>query len=141
MPGFGSRLKAFVCRLPCPTKRAATSTICCWHGRHQMADATGFQVSDALPPSTDAKRPLFRPLPPAPEFPVHALGPLRTPAEAVQMRTQAPIAICALSVLAATTLAIQAHRNVELPAAGTRPLMGLFASVADSGERKTSVDR
>ena len=105
-----------------------------------MPDAGGFTVNDA-PPSTDAKRPLFRPLPPAPEFPVHALGPLREPAEAVQMRTQAPIAICAQSVLAAATLTVQAHRNVELPGAGTKPLTGLFASVADSGERKTSVDR
>jgi hypothetical protein len=70
-----------------------------------MADASGsFQVSDAPPPPTDAKRPLFRPLPPAPEFPVHALGPLRAPVEAVRMRTQAPMAICAQSVLAATTL-------------------------------------
>jgi hypothetical protein len=66
---------------------------------------------------------------------------LRGPVEAVQMRTQAPMAICAQSVLAAATLAIQAHRNVDLPGAGVKPLTGLFASIADSGERKTSVDR
>jgi hypothetical protein len=30
---------------------------------------------------------------------------------------------------------------VDLPGAGTKPLTGLLASVADSGERKTSVDR
>jgi hypothetical protein len=57
------------------------------------------------------------------------------------MRTQAPVAICAQSVLAAATLAIQAHRNVDLPGAGIKPLTGLYASIADSGERKTSVDR
>ena len=89
----------------------------------------------------DAKRPLYRPLPPAPEFPIRALGPLRDPVEALQMRTQAPMAICAQSVLGAATLAVQAHRNVELPAAGVKPLTGLFASVAESGERKTTVDR
>jgi hypothetical protein len=73
---------------------------------------------------------------------VDALGPLRQPVEAIQMLTQAPMAICAQSVLAAATLALQAHRNVDLPpSARTRPLTGLFASIADSGERKTSVDR
>jgi hypothetical protein len=89
----------------------------------------------------DPKRPLFRQLPRALAFPMHALGPLREPAEAIQMQTQAPAAICAQSVLAATTLAVQAHRDVELPGGGRRPLTGLFASVAESGERKTSVDR
>jgi hypothetical protein len=106
-----------------------------------MADGAGFTFHDMPPPLTDVKRPLFRELPPAPEFPIHALGPLRDPVEALQMRTQAPMAICAQSILAAATLAVQAHRNVELPAAGVKPLTGLFASVADSGERKTTVDR
>jgi hypothetical protein len=106
-----------------------------------MPDASGFTINDSPPPPTDSKRPLFRPLPPAPVFPMHALGPLRDPAEAIQMRTQAPMAICAQSVLAAATLAIQPHRNVDLPGGGTKPLTALFASVADRGERKTSVDR
>ncbi len=92
-------------------------------------------------PQPDPKRPLFRPLPPPPVFPVPALGALRSAAEAVQARTQAPMAICAQSVLAAATLAVQAHRDVELPGGGRRPLTGIFASVAESGERKTSVDR
>jgi hypothetical protein len=38
------------------------------------------------------KRPLFRPLPPALDFPAAALGPLRDAAEAVQAMTQAPLA-------------------------------------------------
>ncbi|MGK7863196.1 YfjI family protein [Falsiroseomonas sp. E2-1-a4] len=87
------------------------------------------------------KRPLFRPLPPALDYPAQALGPLRYAAEAVQMRTQAPFALCAQSVLAATTLAVQAQRNVALPGSGEKPLTGLFVSVAESGERKSSVDR
>jgi hypothetical protein len=87
------------------------------------------------------KRPLFRPPPPALDFPARALGPLRDAAEAVHAMTQAPFALCAQSVLAAVTLAVQAHRDVELPAGGRKPLTGLFVSVADSGERKTSVDR
>ena len=109
-----------------------------------MPDASGFTIMDMpldVPPPVDAKRPLFRPLPPAPTFPLHALGALRPAAEAVQMRTQAPFAICAQSVLAAVTLAVQAHRDVELPGGGRRPLTGIFASVAESGERKSSVDQ
>lgn len=96
-------------------------------------------MNEAVP--GDTKRPLFRALPPAPAFPMQALGPLREPAEAVQWRTQAPAAICAQSVLAAASLAVQAHRDVELPGGGVKPLTGLFASVADSGERKTTVDK
>jgi hypothetical protein len=58
------------------------------------------------------------------------------------MRTQAPAAICAQSVLGAATLGVQAHRDVELPGSGgRRPLTELFGSVAESGERKTTVDR
>jgi hypothetical protein len=72
---------------------------------------------------------------------MHALGALREPVEAIQMRTQAPHAMCAQSGLGAATLAVQAHRDVELPGAGRRPLTGLFGSVAESGERKTTVDR
>ncbi|GGC58165.1 hypothetical protein GCM10011504_40530 [Siccirubricoccus deserti] len=101
-----------------------------------MAD--GFTMRDAPAPE---KHPLYRPLPPAPPFPADALGALRDAAEAVQLRTQAPMAICAQSVLAAATLAVQAQRDVELPGGGRKPLTGLFASVADSGERKSSVDR
>jgi hypothetical protein len=110
-----------------------------------MADGGNGYTIDIVTPhaaeAPDPKRPLFRPLPPAPTFPVHALGELQAVAEAVQTLTQAPMAICAQSVLAAATLAVQAHRDVELPGGGRRPLTGIFASVADSGERKTSVDR
>lgn len=89
----------------------------------------------------DRKRPLFRALPPAPDFPIAALGELRLAAKAIQETTQAPIAVCAQSVLAAATLAVQAHHDVDLPGAGRRPLTALFLSVLASGERKSSVDR
>lgn len=87
------------------------------------------------------KRPLFRPLSSAPEFPLEALGPLRDATFAIHQRTQAPIAIAAQSVLAAATLAVQAQRDVTLPGGGQKPLTAIFISVADSGERKSSVDR
>lgn len=95
--------------------------------------------ADAIPPRE--KRPLFRPLPPPPEFPAAALGPLRDAAEAIQMQTQAPIAMCGNSVLAAATLAVQAQRDVDLPGGGRKPLTEFFVSVAESGERKTTVDK
>ncbi|TNF05058.1 MAG: DUF3987 domain-containing protein [Sphingomonadales bacterium] len=87
------------------------------------------------------KRPLFRELPPPPRFPVDALGPLKAAALAIQSKTQAPIEICAQSVLAAATLAVQAHIDVELPGGGIKPVVNMFVSIAESGERKTSVDK
>lgn len=87
------------------------------------------------------KRPLFRELPPPPRFPVDALGPLKSAALAIQSKTQAPIEICAQSALAAATLAVQAHIDVELPGGGIKPVVNMFVSIAESGERKTSVDK
>nr|WP_280528179.1 YfjI family protein [Sphingomonas lutea] len=60
---------------------------------------------------------------------------------ALHHRTQAPVAMCAQSALAAATLAVQAQRNVELPGGGCKPLTGFHVTIADSGERKSSVDR
>lgn len=114
------------------------------------ANSTGLTIEDAQRfaqvigqevRAPNEKRPLFRPLPPAPVFPVESLGPLMNAAIAIQHSTQAPMAIAAQSVLAATTLSVQAQRDVTLPGGGRKPLTGLFVSVADSGERKSAVDR
>jgi hypothetical protein len=107
--------------------------------REQRPDSA--DANSGAQPAPDTKRALFRPLPPAPPFPIHALGALREPAEAVHERTQAPLAMCAQSVLAGATLAIQAHRDIELPGVGRRPLTGFYASIAESGERKSTTDR
>src|SRR5262249_51374223 len=57
-------------------------------------------------------RPLMRELPPPDPFPIDALGGLlANTAIGIQDRTRAPIAICGQSVMAATTLAVQAHAN------------------------------
>ncbi len=98
-------------------------------------------VSRAMGKERDRKRALFRALPPPPAFPIMALGELRLAAEAIHETTRAPLAICAQSVLAGATLAVQSHRDVELPGAGRRPLTALFVSVLESGERKSAVDR
>jgi hypothetical protein len=90
---------------------------------------------------SEPPRPLMRELPPADPFPVDALGDvLAAAARGINDRIQAPDAMCAQSVLAAATLAVQAHANVELPTGQTKPLSGYFVSVAATGERKTAVD-
>jgi hypothetical protein len=88
----------------------------------------------------DPKRPLFRDLPPPPDYPVDAMFALGKAARALHEVVRAPIALCAQSVLAAATLMIQPHYDVELPSS-RRPLTGLFITIAASGERKTSADR
>src|SRR5262245_23581297 len=65
-------------------------------------------------------RSLMRGPQPAEEFPVEALRePLCEATRAINDRVQAPIAICAQSVLAAATLAVQGHANIELPTSQT----------------------
>ena len=86
-------------------------------------------------------RPLMREPSPADPFPIDDLGDfLAKTARAIHDRVQAPLAICGQSVLAAATLAVQAHANVELPMGHTKPLSNYFVSVAATGERKTAVD-
>ena len=86
-------------------------------------------------------RPLMRELPPADPFPVDALGAVLAPvARAIHDRIEAPIAICAQSVLATATLAVQGHANIELPTGHAKPLSSYFVTVAASGERKSAVD-
>jgi hypothetical protein len=103
-----------------------------------IAAQTAAIMAAVLP--AEPQRPLYRPLPPPEAFPMQALGPLRDAAEALHDMTQAPEAMCAQSVLAAATLACQAHADVALPS-GIRPLTSYFVTIAESGERKSSVDR
>ena len=70
---------------------------------HDALNGAGFTMADAAP----EKRPLFRELPSATPYPVDALGPLKPAAEAIHLLTQAPVELCAQSVMAAATLAIQ----------------------------------
>jgi hypothetical protein len=90
--------------------------------------------------SKEPPRPLMREMPPANPFPVDALGGLAAAARAIHERTQAPIATCGQSVLAAATLAVQGLADVELPTRQVRPVSCFFVTIAATGERKTSVD-
>ncbi|MDQ3556749.1 MAG: DUF3987 domain-containing protein, partial [Gemmatimonadota bacterium] len=88
-----------------------------------------------------APTPLMRKLAPAEPFPVGTLGDvLGSAAAAIHEQVQAPLAICGQSVLAAATLAVQGHADVELPTRQAKPLSGFFVTVAASGERKSACD-
>ena len=87
-------------------------------------------------------RPLQRPLEPADPFPMEALGSiLGDAALAIVDKVQCPEAIAGQSVLAAATLAVQAHADIELPQGSTAPLSNFFLTVACSGDRKSTADR
>ncbi len=99
-------------------------------------------ITDATKHEIEPPRPLRRPLRPANPYPVQMLGDLlNAAAVGIQSKTLAPIEICAQSVLAAATLAVQGHADVELPFGQTRPLSCFFITIADSGERKSSCDQ
>ncbi len=75
-------------------------------------------------------------------FPVEVFPTLlREAAEAIQALTRAPMALCAQSVLAVASVAAQRVADVELPTRQTAPLSLFLLSIAQSGERKSSVDR
>jgi hypothetical protein len=95
--------------------------------------------ADGMKP--EPPRPLMRELPSADPFPVDALGDVLAPAaRAIHDRVQAPLAICGQSVLAAATLAVQGHSDVELPTRQVKPLTNFYITIAATGERKTAVD-
>lgn len=90
----------------------------------------------ALPPE-----PLRAPLPPAAPYPVEALGDvLGGAALALHNAVKAPLAMCAQSVLAAASLAAQAHFDVLLPWGGRKPTSLFLLTVGESGERKSGID-
>ncbi len=85
--------------------------------------------------------PLFGELPEPKEFPLkHLGGVLKGAAEAIHEEVQAPMAMCAMSVLASASHAVQAHADVRFRN-GQKPLSLWIAIIGESGERKSSVDR
>jgi Protein of unknown function (DUF3987) len=105
------------------------------------AESVREAIDGAEEVTPEPPRPLMRVLPPADPFPIDSLGDLLAPAAiAIHDRIQAPLAICGQSVIAAATLAVQGHADVELPTHHTRPLTNYYMSIAATGERKTAVD-
>lgn len=89
---------------------------------------------DALPLQAELEAP-------AP-FPMDALpSVLSDYGRVIQRCTQAPDALVGNSLLAAASLAVQPHANVVLPHGTSVPTSLFIVSVAESGERKSAVDR
>lgn len=105
---------------------------------------TQAQVQAGIAAATTHKpeppRPLMRALLEAEPFPLDALGALQGAAEAIHDKTQAPMAICAQSILGAATLAVQGHADVVLPTGQAKPVSCYFVTVAATGERKSACD-
>ncbi len=105
-----------------------------------QVEAAVANAATAAGPAPDQPLPLFQPLLPAEPFPVDTLGPLAPTARAIADKIQVPLAIAGQSVLAAASLAAQAHADVMMPYGQSRPLSLFLATIAASGERKTSAD-
>jgi hypothetical protein len=107
----------------------------------QIWDRAGRLVPDHIPLPNEEPLPLRRDTRPPLEFPLTCLpATMRDAVEAIQWRTQAPVAMCAQSVIAAASLAVQQHVNVVLPMGSTKPVSLFCISTAMSGERKSAVD-
>lgn len=88
-----------------------------------------------------APEPLRRPLALAAPYPLEALGDvLGAAAEAIHAVVQAPAGLCGQSILAAASLAAQAHADV-LVDGRPEPLSLWHVTVGESGERKSAADR
>jgi hypothetical protein len=99
------------------------------------------QPKDHEPDQDDQPLPLMRPLPPPEPFPIDALGPgLSDAARGIADIVQAPIEMCAGAVLGSASLAVSAHIDVELPTGEIKPASLFLIPLAESGERKTTVD-
>lgn len=91
--------------------------------------------------NSSAPEPLRRSTPDAEPYPMAELGGILGPAaQAIRRVIQAPDAVIGGSLLAAASLASQAHADVHLDGR-TIPLSLWLLSVAESGERKSAVDK
>ena len=92
-------------------------------------------------PEWKEQKPLYRPLPESDPYPVDALGDiLGNAVEALSEIIQAPKAICANSILASATLAVQGHIDILIDGR-IHPTSNFFISIGESGERKSAVDK
>ena len=90
----------------------------------------------------DEALPLRVELPPAEPFPMDALPAVMADyGHVIQRCSQAPDALVGNSLLGAASLAVQPYVNVQLPHGAIVPTSLYVISVAESGERKSAVDR
>ncbi|HCR96867.1 MAG: YfjI family protein [Halomonas sp.] len=78
----------------------------------------------------------------APEYPLEALGSiLGEAAERLRYYVQTPPGMAGQSVLAAAALAIQGTTDVQRGPIGDGPVSLMLMTIAESGDRKSSIDR
>jgi hypothetical protein len=105
-------------------------------GLDRPAPATAAVASVSAEPE-----PLRASVPPAETYPVAALGDvLGSAASALHDAVKAPLALCCQSVLAAASLAVQAHYDIKLPWGERKPVSLFLLTVGESGERKSGID-
>jgi hypothetical protein len=130
-----------ICQLPgLPEK----GDVIDWHkaggSKEDFARLVG-EAPNYTPDESTGPQPLMRPLPPPEPFPLKALGPeLAGAAQAICDVVQAPLEMCVAGVLASASLAVSAYVDVTLPTGQTKPTSCWFWSIAESGERKTTID-
>lgn len=117
------------------------------HTHRDFADLEDAAILDAISHAEKAAppepMPLFRPLAPAPAYPMTALGPVLAPAaQAIADQAQCAPACAANAVLAVASLAAQGRANALLPIGQGKPTpLSLFLlTVLESGERKSTAD-
>lgn len=111
------------------------------HPDGNIAALPVLRVEEKPKPAGFAPEPLRRPLPPAAKYPMEALGDvLGGAAQAIHRVVKAPAGLCGQSVLAAASLAVQAHADVLVD--GRREPLALWhVTVGSSGERKSGADK
>jgi hypothetical protein len=104
-------------------------------------DSQHLQGSNEKSEFTSEPEPLRRPLPPAEPYPLQALGDvLGTAAQRIRDVLGVPAAMAGQSILAAASLAVQAHADVEID--GRREPLSLWGiCIGVSGERKSACDQ
>lgn len=99
------------------------------------------EIREAGTAFASAPEPLRRPLLPASEYPLDALGSLLgDAAKRIHAVVKAPAGLCGQSVLAAASLAVQSHADVNL-SGSIEPLSLWHVSIGASGERKSAADK
>lgn len=92
-------------------------------------------------PGNIAPLPLFRELAASSKYPIESLGEILHPSVSVLHEAiQAPVALIGQSLLAAVSLAVQGHANVQIDNR-TYPTSLYLLTIGASGERKSAVDR
>jgi putative DNA primase/helicase len=96
-------------------------------------------AAEQIQPGRIEPQPLFKDLPEPEPFPMDALCRFSGAAMAMQRVIKAPDAICGQSILAGLALVAQAHADISIDGR-RRPISCFFATVGETGERKSAVD-